>query len=95
MGVLKGLNDKVGEIKRMYIRPIYRGKGFGSQIYQKLEGQAKEFGYKSLRLDTAKFLEAAFHIYTKRGYTEVDRYSGGEWDHRNDIDWTIYMEKEL
>ena len=95
MGALKRLSDEIGEIKRMYIRPSYRGNGFGKQIYQKLEDQANEFRYNVLRLDTAKFLEAAFHIYTKMGYIEVERYSGGEWDHRNDIDWTIYMEKQL
>ena len=95
MGALKQLNESIGEIKRMYIRPSYRGNGFGNQIYRKLENQAKDNGYKQLRLDTAKFLEAAFHIYTKMGYREVNRYSGGEWDHRNDIDWTIYMEKQL
>ena len=95
MGALKGLTDEIGEIKRMYIRPVYRGNGFGNLIYQKLEDHAKDYGYKQLRLDTAKFLEAAYHIYTKMGYREVKRYSGGEWDHRQDIDWTIYMEKEL
>ena len=95
MGALKRLSDTVGEIKRMYIRPIYRGNKFGNQIYQKLEEYAREYGYKSLRLDTAKWLEAAFHIYTKKGYIEVERYSGGEWDHRDDVHWSIYMEKEL
>jgi GNAT superfamily N-acetyltransferase len=95
IGVLKHLSEDVGEIKRMYIRPQYRGKGFGNEIYKRLENRAKEYGYKQLRLDTAKFLEAAFHIYSKRGFVEVERYSGGEWDHRNDIHWTVYMEKEL
>jgi GNAT superfamily N-acetyltransferase len=95
IGVLKYLSEEVGEIKRMYIRPQYRGHGFGKEIYQLLEKQAKEYGYRLLRLDTAKFLEAAFHIYSKMGYVEVDRYSGGEWDHRNDIHWTIFMEKQL
>jgi GNAT superfamily N-acetyltransferase len=95
LGVLKQLSDEVAEIKRMYIRPQYRGHGFGNEIYQRLETQAEEYGYKLLRLDTAKFLEAAFHIYSKIGYVEVERYSGGEWDHRNDIPWTIFMEKKL
>lgn len=95
IGILKQINDEVGEIKRMYIRPEFRGHKFGNEIYFRLEDQAKEFGYKLLRLDTAKFLEAAFHIYTKRGFTEVERYTGGEWDHRNDITWTIFMEKQL
>ena len=96
MGALKRLLDNIGEIKRMYIHPDYRGKGFGNEVYLMLENHAKGFGYRKLRLDTAKFLTAAYHIYSKKGFKEVNRYSGGEWDHRDDIDeWTIYMEKEL
>ncbi|MBD3207222.1 hypothetical protein GF319_12895 [Candidatus Bathyarchaeota archaeon] len=44
---------------------------------------------------TKEFLEAAYHIYKKMGYVEVERYSDGEWDHRNDIHWTIFMQKTL
>jgi GNAT superfamily N-acetyltransferase len=71
IGVLKHLSDEIGEIKRMYIQPQYRGLGFGKDVYNRLENQAKEYGCKLLRLDTAKFLEAAFHIYSKMGYVEV------------------------
>jgi GNAT superfamily N-acetyltransferase len=68
MGVLKKLEDAVGEIKRMYIRPWTRGNGFGKGILNWLEEKARELGFSMLRLDTAKFAEAAVHIYRKAGF---------------------------
>lgn len=96
MGVLKKLEAGVGEIKRMYIRPRTQGKGYGKGILKWLEEKAGEFGFSTLRLDTAKFWEAAIHIYRKAGFKEIGKYSGGEWDTRSDVkDIAIYMEKEL
>ena len=94
MGALKKLEDKVGEIKRMYIRPEYRG-GLGRRLYGLLEDKAREFGFEVLRLDTSRLNVAALSLYGKVGYTEIDRYSGGEWgDHiLNSI--AVFMEKTL
>ena len=96
MGVLKKLEDDVGEIKRMYIRPRARGNGYGKGILKWLEKRAKEFGFSALRLDTAEFLEAALHIYRKAGFKEIQQYSGGEWVERSDVKTiALYMEKKL
>ena len=96
MGVLRKLDEGVGEIKRMYIRPKYQGYGFGKELYRLLENKAREFGFSMLRLDTAVFAEAAVHIYRKVGFMDVGEYSGGEWDDRTDNDdFAIYMEKKL
>jgi GNAT superfamily N-acetyltransferase len=56
MGALKELGEGIGEIKRMYIRPEYRGRGLGKKLLKKLIEKAKEFGYATLRLDTADFM---------------------------------------
>jgi len=98
MGALRKLEDGVGEIKRMYIRPQHRGHGYGQEMYDRLEKKAEEFGFSTLRLDTADFpmTAAALHIYRKNGFKEIGSYSGGEWDGRSDTDGiTIYMEKKL
>ena len=96
MGVLKKLEDGVGEIKRMYIRPRTRGNGYGKGILEWLEEMAREFGFWALRLDTAEFLEAAVHIYRKAGFKEIQQYSGGEWVERSDVKTiALYMEKKL
>lgn len=96
MGVLKKLEDGIGKIKRMYIRPRTRGKGYGKGILNWLEERAREFGFSKLRLDTAEFAEAAVHIYRKAGFKEIQRYIGGEWDERSDVEAIqIFMEKDL
>ncbi len=96
MGVLKKLEDVVGEIKRMYVRPGNRGNGYGKGILNWLEERAREFGFSTLRLDTAEFAEAAVHIYRKAGFKEIQRYSGGEWDERSDVEAIqVFMEKDL
>lgn len=96
MGVLKKLEDGVGEIKRMYIRPRTQGRGHGKGILKWLEDKAGAFGFSMLRLDTAEFAEAAVHIYRKAGFKEISKYSGGEWDTRIDVkDIAVYMEKKL
>ncbi len=52
MGILRKNEDGVGEIKRMFTRPEFRGNGYGQEMLRKLEGTAEEFGYSTLRLDT-------------------------------------------
>ena len=97
MGVLKTLEDGVGEIKRMYIRPRTQGKGYGKKILRWLEEKAVEFGFSKLRLDTSEeFSEVAVHIYRKAGFKKIESYSGDEWENQSKAqDLLIYMEKEL
>ena len=80
----------------MYIRPRTRGNGYGKGILNWLEERAREFRFSTLRLDTAEFAEAAVHIYRKAGFKEIQRYTGGEWDERSDVETIqVFMEKEL
>ncbi|TFH11991.1 GNAT family N-acetyltransferase [Candidatus Bathyarchaeota archaeon] len=96
MCVLKELVDGVGEIKRMYVRPDYRGNAYSSLILDRLIDRAREFGFKVLRLDTNKFMKAAQHIYRKRGFYEIGVYPGNEWEHRTDgHEIMVFMEKKL
>jgi GNAT superfamily N-acetyltransferase len=94
MGAVKKLEKGVGEIKRMYIRPEYRGRGFGKELLKKLIDKAKEFGFSTVRLESAKFMPTAHHIYRSVGFKERDSYSGGETP-----EWAlphcIFMEKML
>jgi len=94
MGALKELEEGIGEIKRMYICPKYRGKGLGKEMFKKLIEKGKEFGYSTLRLETADFMTQAQNVYRSAGFKEIDGYSGGEmpeWYRPN----CIFMEKSL
>ena len=96
MGVLRRIEEGVGEIKRMYNRPSIRGKGYAKEMLRLLEEKARELGLSTLRLDTGDFMEAAQHIYGKAGFRVIDKYPGGEWVDRDDTeDVAIYMEKRL
>lgn len=94
MGAVKPLEDGVGEIKRMYIRPKYRGKGFGKAMLQRLIQKAKTLGYTTLRLETGDYSTTAHHIYRSAGFKDIDEYT-----HMETPEWyrqyCLFMEKKL
>jgi GNAT superfamily N-acetyltransferase len=67
MGALIKLEEGVGEIKRMYIRPKYQGKGYGKEMFNRLITKAKELGYSTLRLETADFSTTAHQMLLSHG----------------------------
>ncbi|MHA2290490.1 MAG: GNAT family N-acetyltransferase [Promethearchaeota archaeon] len=78
MGALRTIKDGVGEIKRMYIKPEYRGYGYGKKILDQLLKKRKEFGFSSIRLDTGNFMTAAQRVYRLAGFQERERYLESE-----------------
>lgn len=93
MGGLRKVSEETGEIKRMYIRPAHRGKGYGKQMLSKLLEVGREFGCSSFVLETSKFMTAAQHIYSSAGFVEREEYPGSETPmiFRS---YQIYMEKK-
>ena len=78
MGALRRLNSDTGEIKRMYICPPHRGRGYGKQMLNKLLEAGREFGCSSFLLETSKFMTAAHHIYKSAGFVEREEYPESE-----------------
>ncbi|MCB8945922.1 MAG: GNAT family N-acetyltransferase [Ardenticatenaceae bacterium] len=76
VGRLKKLDDEVAELKRMYVRPEFRGLGIGRLLLNQLITDARTIGYQKLRLDSLRFLTAAYHLYTSVGFYEIDTYPG-------------------
>jgi GNAT superfamily N-acetyltransferase len=74
IGCLKPINDEIGEVKRMYVAPSFRKIGAGRAILQALLQAAKETGYKKVRLDTPKFMEAAHGLYRSMGFADISAY---------------------
>ncbi|WP_160133437.1 GNAT family N-acetyltransferase [Halococcus salsus] len=68
------LTDDEAEIKRLYVREAYRGRGVGRRLLERLIEVAENEGYRSLRLDTAPYMEGAQHLYRQLGF---DTYEGG------------------
>ena len=78
MGAFRQIREKTGEVKRMYIRPAYRGKGYGKALLQQLLKKAKEFGYHSVYLDTGPFMTAAHRVYRSLGFVDCNEYPESE-----------------
>ena len=78
------------ELKRMFVRPNFRGKGIASKLLFKLETLAVEQGYKSIFLETGPPQVEAVGLYLKSGYFKRGPF-GGYKDHP----LSIFMEKRL
>ncbi len=76
-GALRELEPGVGEIKRLYIRPDYRGKTFGLTFVRALMDRARQLGYRKLRADTLPSMQAAIEFYEELGFRRVSAY----WPH--------------
>jgi GNAT superfamily N-acetyltransferase len=74
IGCLKSISSNIGEIKRMYVSPLYRQIGVGRAILQALLNAAKEAGYTKVRLDSPKFMEAAHSLYRRFGFIDIPVY---------------------
>jgi len=94
MGALRKLKIGVGEIKRMYIKPEYRKKGYGKAMLVQLLKKGKEFGFSTIRLDTGKFMDAAHSVYRSAGFQEREKYPETEVPPSLQPFW-FYMEKSL
>jgi len=82
------LEPGVGELKRMWLRPAWQGRGLGRRLMDACLDEARRLGCRALRLDTQAKLEAAVRLYRAYGFSEVARYND---NHRADI----WMERVL
>ena len=74
-GALRPLNRDACEMKRLYVRPEYKGRGIGRQLAERLIAEAKLIGYARMRLDTipAQMMEAS-RLYLALGFQEIPPY---------------------
>ncbi len=91
---LKELGNNTGEVKRMYVRPEYRGRGIGRALLEKLIEEAIEIGYDRLKLDSARFMQEAHHLYRSMGFTQIEPYEGSEIPQEFRSHW-VFMEKYI
>ncbi len=78
MGGLRSVHAGVAEVKRLYVRPAYRGRQLGELVLQKLMTDARRFGYQSVCLDTALFMHSAHRLYEAHGFVDCAAYEGVE-----------------
>ncbi len=86
----KHFKDRIAEVKRVYVRKEYQGKGISNLLLHTLEERSRVKGYGKLVLETGAPLVAAMGLYIKRGYKRIDNY--GQY---KDMPESICMEKLL
>jgi putative acetyltransferase len=85
---LKELQAGVCEMKRFYVKPAFRRRGIGKILALHLIEEAKEMGYRSMRLDTLPIMQQAITLYRAIGFEEIAPCP-------NPIEGAIYMELKL
>ncbi|NVO04687.1 MAG: GNAT family N-acetyltransferase [Rhodoferax sp.] len=78
MGGLRCVRDAVAEVKRIYVRPAFRGRQLGEAILLRVLSDAKAFGYQTMRLDSAPFMQSAHRIYERHGFVDRPPYDEAE-----------------
>jgi putative acetyltransferase len=86
---IRGIDNETAELKRMYIKPAWQGKGWGKQLLDASLQLAKHLHYSKIRLDTFPSMKAARALYLSAGFTEISPY------YRNPNEEVIFMEKIL
>jgi putative acetyltransferase len=73
-GAWQPLDTGAAEIKRMYVRPAFRGRGIARQLVVALEEEALAADRPLIRLETGTYLPSAIALYRSSGYRPIDPY---------------------
>jgi putative acetyltransferase len=71
---LRPFRDDIAEMKRLYVRPQFRRRGYARLLSQKLIEEAKTIGCRAIYLDTLRCMVEARSLYASLGFVEFDAY---------------------
>lgn len=91
---LRKLEDSICEMKRLYVRPQFRGKGLGRMLVDRIIDDAREIGYHRMRLDTLPGkMDQAIAMYQSLGFKEIERYYDNPYDTATFMELDLHVEK--
>jgi GNAT superfamily N-acetyltransferase len=71
---LRPFDDDRCEMKRLFVRLAHHGGGLGRRLIERLIGEAKVMGYRTMLLDTLPQMPAAQHLYAGFGFRDIAAY---------------------
>lgn len=89
---LRDLGGGTCEMKRMFVPPAFRGAGVGRALACRIIAEARDAGYRRMRLDTSKRQGEAMRLYERAGFRRIPPY----YDLPDDMrDWLVFFELKL
>ena len=86
---LRALDHSTCEIKRLYVKPEFRGHKIGNLLMDQVVIDAKQIGYQYMVLDTLPYLASAIDMYKKYGFYEIPPYNNSP------MKYSIFMRYDL
>ncbi|RLB22545.1 MAG: GNAT family N-acetyltransferase [Deltaproteobacteria bacterium] len=86
---LRRLEQGVCEMKRLFVKEQYRGKGIGRALAKGIIEEAARLGYSLMRLDTLDWLKEAMRLYESLGFRKTEPY------YTNPLPGVVYWELEI
>ncbi len=86
---LRKIDRDICEMKRLYVRPEFRGKGIGKALAEKVIADARVIDYRRMRLDTVLSMTEAIALYKSLGFVEIEKYR------LNPLPHAVFLELDL